>query len=485
MHGTLESSSVTARALSARAVMQGVGLVAVMTIAVLVGWIGFTASDDSLYFVAAERWLDAPPFAGDNHWATRFPLLWSFAAMLALFGRGFAAFAATALLWYSVLVAVVGAFTARVGGARAGWIAALLTATMPVIVGNATTVSVDLIEAALLLGGGWLIGEADDDLRGMWRGAAAGVCFGAAILCRETALLSLVAFGPLFLIGRPVPRRVLIAAGVGLAAVLGGEALFQYAQTGAPLRRYDIAFHHDSHIDRAANMEGNLLLHPAIDPLLVLLVNDDFGAIFWVAAAATAIAWRTLATGSRALMLGVVAAMALADFLLVAVLTHKLVLNPRYFTLPALLAAVVAALWLARCSVWMRRVIVAGLITTNLLLMSVGNAHPRWGMEALVAACRAHPAEPIFADPVSVRRARVPLRFAGLDNARYVPAPPGGLLVVPEATAPVGLVVARYPSPPTRLGAVLTAVHADAVVPGAIRRRMFAPNPTMVLVRAR
>ncbi len=46
--------------------------------------------------------------------------------------------------------------------------------------------------------------------------------------------------------------------------------------TGHPLNRWDVAFHHDSHIDRAANLEGDLLVQPAIDPLLVLLVNEDF-----------------------------------------------------------------------------------------------------------------------------------------------------------------------------------------------------------------
>ncbi len=479
MYRRLESGAASWRA---RIVWLAV-LAVLLTAAIAIGWTGFIASDDSLYFVGAERWLTHPPFAGDNHWSTRFPLLWSFDAMLLLLGRGFTAFAATALLWYGVLAMLVGLYVRHLGGDRAGWIAALLIGTMPVIIGNATTVSVDLLEAALLLGGAWLLGDADG-ARGGWRGGyAAGLCFGTAILCRETSLLALVAFGPLFLIGRPVSRGALIAAGFGLLTVLGGEAAFQAWQTGILFRRYDIAFHHDSHIDRAANMEGNFLVHPVIDPILVLLINDDFGMIFWVALIAVGVTgvafWRR--PGAEPLM--VLTAMALADFVLVSVLYDKLVLNPRYFTLPAILAVTIAALWLDRVRRWQRWLIIFVIATSNLLLLSVGNGHPRFEMEALIAACRAHRGEIVSGDPVSVRRASLPMRFEGLDNAGYAPGAPGGLRVVQEGTAVAGTIVARYPSAPTKMGALIERLGLKSRVPTAVRRRMFTPNPTMLLIR--
>ncbi len=463
----------------------GLTVLLAMALAVAIGWTGFMASDDSLYFVGADRWLREPPFVGDNHWTTRFPLLWSFAAMLAVFGRNFVAFAATALLWYTVLIAVVGLFAARVGGARTGWIAALIAATLPVIVVNATTVGVDLLETALLLGGAWLLGEAGHGANraALIRGLVAGMCFGTAIVCRETSLLALVAMGPLFLIGRPVGRGVLIAAGVGLALVLGGEALFQWALTGDPLRRYTIAFNHDSHIDRAANHEGNFLLHPAIDPLLVMLINDDFGLLFWIAGGGAIMLFRHGWRITQAGPIIVLAAMALASFALVAVLTEKLVLNPRYFMLPAILAIVVAALWLSHLAGRWLWPILVGMLSLNLLMLSVGNAHPRWEMEALIEASKTHPAEIISGDPVMVRRAKLPMEFAGRANIKYAPAAAGKLVVAPISTAPAGQIITRYPSPPTRLGAGIDALGLRRLVPGALHRRMFAPNETMVLVR--
>lgn len=456
-------------------------LLGLLTVAALwFGWIGFIASDDALYHAGAMRWIEVGPSPGADHWSTRFPLVLSFAALLRIAGDGFAAFAATALIWYAALIAVAGGLASRIGGMRAGWIAAILIATMPVIVSHASTVSCDLAEAFFLLAGLWLLAGLPG---GLIRGVGAGMCFGLAILCRETAGLALVGLGPLFLLGRPIDRRMLIASGVGLALVIGGEALFQYALTGDPLHRYALAFHHDAHIDRAANMEGNFLLHPVIDPLLVLLVNDDFGLLFWLAPVALAAgAARDLPPAPRRLLL-TLTAMAAANFLLVAVLYGKLVLNPRYFTLPAIAAAILLAMWLARSRPTLRMVVIGGLAGTNLLLAGLGNAHPRWGMEAMVEAAAAHPGEPVYALADDVARAWLPLRYAGLTNARPVPAPPGGLLVT--ETPPSGVaVLARYPSPPTRVGAIVGTLGLAPLVPGGIARRLFHPSPEQYLIRA-
>lgn len=458
-------------------------LLAFGTLALWIGWVGFIASDDSLYWRGAMKLMTHPPFAGDDHWNTRFPLTMVFALTLRAIGQNFAAFAVTAVLCHMLLVAMTGVFAAKVAGRTAGWIAALLTATLPVIVAQATTVSVDLLEASAVTAGIMLLTDARVGRPAYLRGVAAGAMFGVAVLCRETSVLPLVGLVPLFLIGRPVPRGVLIAAGIGFAIVLGGEALYQYALTGEPLRRYAIAFHHDEHIDRAANMEGNFLLWPPIDPLLVLLVNDDFGLLFWLLGAALTFgAQRRWAAPGRRRMI-VLGAMAAASFLLVAVLVHKLVLNPRYFTLPALAAVIVVAAWAARMPPLRRTLLLATTISLNLLLMGVGNAHPRWQMEAMVAAAADHPREIVTGDSRDVRRALIPMLYAGRENLRYAPARPGGLEIAPADAAPSGVIVARYPSPPTRVGAILRALGLEPLVPAAIARRMFAPSPEVVLVR--
>ena len=460
-------------------------LAAVLVFAALaLGWVGYAASDDAAYYIAAQHWLVAPPFAGHDHWATRFPLVIGLAAAMRVMGQGTAALTLVALVWYAAFLTAVHALATRIGGGRAGWIATILLATMPVVVANATTASCDLTEATFLLIGILLIGDAaTDPAAAMRRAIGAGLAFGAAILCRETTALALIGFVPLFLRGRPVPRRALIAMGLACALLLAGEALFQWVATGHALNRWDVAFHHDSHIDRAANLEGNFLVHPVIDPLLVLLVNDDFALIFWLAIAAVALRGnRMLAIPARARMT-ILVALALATFVLVGALYTKLVLNPRYFMLPAIAAAVAVAVWIDRSGVRLRTAVLVVAVAANLLMLSVENTHARWSAQALVIAAHDFPGRPIVTDAQTYHRALMPIGWNHLAGIEPGDPRPGALYLSADEHVPAGArVVARYPSPRTPLGAVLDDLGIARFAPASIRRRLLSPNPTSVLV---
>lgn len=458
-----------------RSLLPLLGIASLAAAALWIGWVGFVFSDDVSYHQGALRWLTDPPFAGVDHWTTRFPLVLSLAAAIALLGDGLPALAATSLFWYAATVAAGTVLARRIGGERAGWIAAALLATMPLVATSGTVVNCDLPEAVFLIAGLQLLTGPDRPRHAV----LAGLSFGAAILSRETALLALAGLAVPFVIGRPLPRRTLLLAAVAAAALLGAEMLFQYALTGDPLHRYQLAFHHDSTISRADNLEGNLLVHPLIDPLVVLFVNNEFGLLFPLAAAALlAGAARGLPPESRRALLPL-AAMAASGFLLVALLGGKLVLNPRYFTLGALCAAILVAIWLGRLSLHPRAVLLAALIGSNLLLIAAQNRHPQWPADALVLAARAHPGRTIVADPETVRRAELPLRWSGLGNVRAVGP---GLRLVREENGPMGGSVARYSAPPTPLGAALIALRLDPLVPAFARGRLLSPGPTMLLL---
>ena len=91
-------------------------LAAAILLALLLGWVGYTASDDAAYYQGAIRWLSEPPFPGSDHWTTRFPVILTLAAALAILGKGYAALGSAALVWYFALVAIMGLFTASIGG---------------------------------------------------------------------------------------------------------------------------------------------------------------------------------------------------------------------------------------------------------------------------------------------------------------------------------------------------------------------------------
>jgi 4-amino-4-deoxy-L-arabinose transferase-like glycosyltransferase len=457
----------------------------VVLLALGIGWTGYTSSDDASYYNGAVRWLADPPYAGDDHWTTRFPVVLSLAATLALLGRGFAAFGAAAMFWYVALILVFGLFAARIGGRRAGWIAAILAATMPVIADQASTVGCDLPEALFLIGGTWLLsGCIDEPVRAERRAFVAGISFGLAILCRETALLALAGLLPLFLLGRPVSRKILLIAGAGAASLLLAEMIFQAALTGDPLRRYMLAFNHDSTIDRAANREGNLLVHPALDPLLVLLVNNEFALLFWMAVAALAAGVHRLMEEGQKRRLLLLVALGAAAFLLVGALATKLVLNPRYFTVTALAATMIVAVWLARMSPWPRAALLGGAVAANLLMLSVENKHPRWPAEALVIAAAAHPGELLFTDQETRHRADQPLAFANLRNAHAGQPSLDRLYLASEDAGKFGTrPLARYPAPPTPLGWWIGRMGYGDKLPDRIARRLLRPMPAMLLWR--
>lgn len=450
--------------------------------AVAIGWTGYIASDDASYYLGARQWLINPPFAGGDHWTTRFPLVLSLAGAIVLTGDAPLALGVTAIGWYVAFSGATALLANRVGGSRVGLIAVLLVGTLPLVATSASIVNCDLPEVTFLIVGLWLLaGPAADGRPGSTAAFAAGISFGLAILCRETAVLALAGLGVLFLLGRPLSRRMLLLAAAGAALVLAGEMLFQFFVTGDPLHRYGLAFNHDGTLDRAANREGNLLVHPVVDPLLVLFINNEFAALFWLAAAALAMRFGRRLSAAQCRMLVLPALMGCSAFLLVALLGAKLVLNPRYFTIVAVAAVLVVACWLDKSPAIVRWPILAVTVAFNLLLISVQNANPHWPSQALVQAAAAHPNRPIAAAPEIVRRAELPIAWARLDNVGTLPSTHGTLLVAEEG-APLGRMLARYPSPPTVAGGLIRAAGLESLVPDAIRTRLMRPNPDMVLL---
>jgi len=438
-------------------------------IAVSIGWTGFIASDDGLYYQGALRWANGEAFPGDNHWTTRFPVVLTVAAMIKLVGATPLALHLTALIWFAVFVTMGIVLARRIGGERTGWFVGLLLVTMPNTALGASVVNCDLPEATFLMLGAWLLIR--DPARPLLAHCLlAGLCFGLAVLSRETAVLALAGCGILFLAGRPLPRWAWLAAAGGAALVLAGEAALQWAATGDPFHRYGLALNHSPTLDRSANKAGNFTLHPVIDPLLVLLVNNEFGLLFWFAIAAAfgirgrGFDWRRYAP---------VLALALGCFLLVALLSSLLPLNPRYFEPAAVAAAILVGAWLARIRPARAAMVLAVVVATNLLILSLQNDHPRWRSEALAMAAAEDPARIITSDTDTVNRAEQRLQWAGLDNVR----PGAAYRLIPAAQAQGQEIVGTYPAPWRPAGAVaaLAGIETDRLKAGE----------DMVLVRTR
>ena len=157
--------------------------------------------------------------------------------------------------------------------------------------------------------------------------------------------------------------------------------------------------------------------------------------------------------------------------MLVSALSTKLVLNPRYFTIAALVAIVFVAVWLARLSWRWQALVGGGTAIVALALLSLGNAHPQWPVEALVKAAQAHPDRRVIAEADVVARAELSLRFAGVTNASGGPAQPGDLAL--GAEAPDGAtVLATYPTPSRPAGAILERLGLELLLPHTVAQRL-------------
>lgn len=101
-------------------------------------------------------------------------------------------FAARILSWLAGIVACAAAYDAgrRVGGRRAGWIAAATLATAPVFYEEAASVSIDLFTAALVVSAlrAWMDWREEGDRRAL---VLAGFLVGSATVLRPAGLLAL------------------------------------------------------------------------------------------------------------------------------------------------------------------------------------------------------------------------------------------------------------------------------------------------------
>jgi hypothetical protein len=245
---------------------------------------------------------------------------------------------------------------------------------------------------------------------------ASGLLLGLGFVSRETTVFAMAAVVVMFLFGFGVPRRWYFAVGAGFLTIWGMELLYLWAMTGDPLYRVNIARNHDSNLDRTANLEGNFLVHPWLDPLLTLLVNQEFALLFWVAIPAALVAMfsNVLPAVDRRIC-RVLGLFALCWFLGAAVLSKSLVLSPRYFFVSALLLTMVSA-WLL-VALWHRGWRKLTLALAVMLLLgngagiAVDNRDFSYGEFTLRELVRADRSEIILSDRQTIRRAQPLLVF--------------------------------------------------------------------------
>ena len=385
-------------------------------------WEGFLGSDDSIYWAESSQWLQHVPYLSATHWGLRHTLVLPMALAHYVLGDGLEALLLPTLL-YSLATLLVVAALLRPLGRPAMCAGTVMVAMTPQFVLNSSQAFLDPTECFFLIAAIWLFYQAserpDADRTTLRLLLLSGVSTGLAMVSRETTVLYIAGLGMLFLAGFGPRRWYYFVLGAGFLLVELSNMLFYWLMSGNPFYSFHIAAHHDNDINRWVDQGAGVPpIHPLVDPVVMLLINHNFGLIFSVGLGL--LVWLLMASRvpramqRLAVLLGVIA---LVWTLIAAGWWGQLVLIPRYYLLPSLLVSASAGVALAL--LWQGGRTKLAWSLGGLLLMAdlggaaIDNRNYMFGENALVAEALSRP-DIIHTDPETLRRADLLLKFAGV-----------------------------------------------------------------------
>lgn len=488
-----------------RLLLVWLGLVLLAVGLIAYAWIGFLGSDDIAYVGTASQWVEAPPVVPEHHWGLRHVLTLSLAPAFALFGESEWVGSAVALVYLAALLAMVAMVARQVAPWTTAQAAVGIALLTPLTLEFASVIGVDLIEPFLVLASFLLF----------WRAAArggdsallfaAGIVAGLAFVNRETAVALLAWFGVVFLFGLYIPRLSHFVMGAGFLLVIAAEVLYYAIAADRPFLRFEIALGTLA-IEDPDMGTGNITANRWLGPPAALLLNNEFGLLFWLAIPGAVLTmWQISSADPVGKMVRALAGLAAVWFLAIG---YGLDLRPlpRYFAVSAYGATILLAI--ALCHVvwprWRKTAILASLAFAgvSLALVDLSNRDPRAAERTVVDVARANPQTPVWTDPLTYRRARQLLEWADVPGRQVRRARPagGGLYVyfAPSASLEADLgkpvdpaayqpdpsweVVARRPPAPSAIGAALDLIGLGPSA-GVLPRRIYYSRPEVVVYR--
>jgi 4-amino-4-deoxy-L-arabinose transferase-like glycosyltransferase len=490
-------------------------LLALVVFALLVawGWVGFLGSDDVTYARGGYGWLEHFPYVG-GHGTIRYPITIPIALSFLTLGQNEFAMVLPSLL-YMFGFLTLSWFAVRRAGANnsGGWLAFGAQAalvTCPLLVVQSSIASVDIVEMFYLFASAFLfwrcLEEGPDAKRLFLAGALAGLGF----LTRETAIFIALFYAIFFAVGYRFHRGHYLWIAAGFLAVWLIEVAYLWIMTGDPLYRINISLHHDSSIDRSIDLAGNVVVHPLIDPLLVLLANQEFMALFFFAVPLGV--WlcfgrsipERLKTFAR-----IIALLGLVWFVAAGAAQKLLPLNPRYFMITCASACILTGIGLALLWERGRRKMLVMLtalflLGTNLLGIYVENKDSLFGERQLALLAAEQPKAIIHTDPMTRYRADMLLRWEKAQPRVMAEAPkPGDLYLhnpkwaddanfmmtaeqIPAFKAQPGWerLGSWEPQPPLITKAI-EATGLSRLIPGGVWHKLRYRHPAVTLYKVR
>ncbi|MBU6497834.1 MAG: glycosyltransferase family 39 protein [Rhodospirillales bacterium] len=485
-------------------------------------WVGYQGHDDASYAAAALTWVQHFPSLGNDHWALRYPLVLPIAGAIALFGPSVAALTTVNLSTFVGYLVVSYLAVRHWFGRTAAILLTVIGILLPEFPVQATYANPDLPEMAFVIFSFWTLMLARERGGGWKLMLLSGFLAGIGFLTRETTALLVIFYGLLFLFRPAMPRWQYFLIGLGFTVVIAAQVGYLTVRTGDPLYRFNLDAHHDTvnrstkeiaaeRAGRALDSEGVLATNPIVAPLAAIFISQKFGLLFFLAipSCVVLLADRRLTVQQRSVVacagLG-----ALVAFLFVALNVTILYVVPRYFIVPAALAAVPTAVLGARLlNRGGFRMVVAILAGTGFVASSVGllyleDTHPMRAEQQIVRFIATSNA-PVHVDPETARRLRYLLIARGLTNRMTISPPGAGSLVATEdgvvqaclkiphcqiydsmekfSAGPGWTVLTRYDPPTRAIATVLRYLRLDTLIPPDILKKIDQPGTTAIIYR--
>jgi len=371
-------------------------------------FVGYIASDDSIYIHFARKWLEDGFTLPALHWGFRYTVV------LPLYGLEWGLKKPPELsysfipLTYTLATGAVTIYAAwRWIGNRAALAASLLLATMPLLVIQSSIVNVDLPEALFLTCS--LVTFYAATIQTESQRAAllflSGLMLGLAMLNRETGYGLILLFGLLFLRGAYFSRALYLWGFVGVAFVIGLEWLFYIYYGESPLYRFfTITQSHGNPTQRGGDFlpnSGNVSDDRLLGPVLALLLNQEFALLFFATSFASV--WIHLRKALSPVETRLFNLVLLAGLIFFVWIGYAGAVRPlpRYFAFLAILAVFPIAMFYQKASnKLLANVFLLILVLANYVGLMVENTHPRFPSRALLAYSQAH-GQTLATDPLT------------------------------------------------------------------------------------
>ena len=463
---------------------------------------GFLASDDGFYSEAAIKWMNDGAYVGETHWSLRQTLVLPLSIVYGVLGVSEAALVSVSTAYFLLLLALLTWWLRRKYSLQAAGMFLILAATAPGFVALAGTANVDVIEMFFMALSLILFWEARSRSNIKLLLFLSGLALGLAFLSRATAVALVLSYGVFFIAGAYHQRKRYYVLAAGAFSVFVVDTVYYFIQTGDLLYRLNTMLF--SHL-RVGNPQawvttagtGNFLEGTALEPIAMLLVNNEFGLIFFAAILLYFLAVRSgkkLVSANEWLIFFYVA---IVHFIVVGYLMGLRPL-PRYFSfsfLPALLVLSVLLPKFFETRVFWHRILAYSmtfsLVISGLILTDLSDRTPRRAEELLVRLSVKNPGLTMAGDTRICGRAS---QFLALKNPHGTNAAicagltEADIVLVPldkfngRRFASAGLaknyssftLATRYPGTPTVSGRVVAWFGLENILP--LPKRFYYTN---------